>query len=591
MALLTTAYDPNSAKWVQDAIQLSEELQQRQAAQQERQREFEKTQEVAKLQSARIAAAAAQKLAFDQANMQADNARADRRLAIDEEAGKPWVPPGQSTSPSQSVPSIPATPSAPGQFQAGGSPARGGFSMGGRTPSYSESVSAASGPFTLEATGYHPGDVRSAKEARMEGGNVDAQGNPIHTLEEFKSGRAPHVTVAVPQGSPLFGKTLASPDAPGVTFRATDHFGTLGGKLVDGPKIDIATSSRGTASGVTGPMRFEVSDTPASRLVATAEELRKAGVPVTNKAMKEGAASALASAGRIAAKAAASDKPIVRNFPDGTARQWNAKDQDWDVVASKPENNKPIVRDFADGTTRQWNATEQVWQTQASKPERSDSNLFDSPKELLEKYPNATPVFDQKSGKLRPKFPDATAIAQEDPKFSDIKTKFEDVSGLRVNPDDPNEVWKPSYDARGRPSFSRVNDVHRMQDGDLLIVHPSGETERISAPTPKISGTDIKRLQDIESKITETEGSLSSAYVKAHPEAAASVTQELSTLKKQREQWLSLKPGLAGKASIPATPSPAAIDEKVSVVAPNGQKGRVPRSQLDAAIKAGYKEI
>lgn len=35
--------------------------------------------------------------------------------------------------------------------------------------------------------------------------------------------------------------------------------------------------------------------------------------------------------------------------------------------------------------------------------------------------------------------------------------------------------------------------------------------------------------------------------------------------------------------------APQAADEKVSVVSPDGKTGKVPRSQLDAAIKAGYK--
>lgn len=61
-------------------------------------------------------------------------------------------------------------------------------------------------------------------------------------------------------------------------------------------------------------------------------------------------------------------KPLTRNFPDGSFRQWDAATSTWDILAEKPaKTDKPTVRNFADGTTRQYDPETNTWIVQAEK--------------------------------------------------------------------------------------------------------------------------------------------------------------------------------------------------------------------------------
>jgi hypothetical protein len=71
--------------------------------------------------------------------------------------------------------------------------------------------------------------------------------------------------------------------------------------------------------------------------------------------------------------------------------------------------------------------------------------------------------------------------------------------------------------------------------------------------------------------------------------ADADVTEYQTKLADVENRIRALR-GHAPATPQPATPAPAkAPDEKISVVHPDGRTGKIPRSQLDAALKLGYK--
>ncbi len=75
--------------------------------------------------------------------------------------------------------------------------------------------------------------------------------------------------------------------------------------------------------------------------------------------------------GLAAAKAQATGSPTVRNFSDGTTRQYNDQTGVWDVVTAKQLAAQgipkaPTTRAFKDGTTRQWDGSKWVIVASAS---------------------------------------------------------------------------------------------------------------------------------------------------------------------------------------------------------------------------------
>ena len=73
---------------------------------------------------------------------------------------------------------------------------------------------------TARTTGYHAVSPESP-EFRMEGGNLDKMGNPLHTLDAFYRGQVPWVGLAGDPRIP-YGTSATSPQFPGVPFRIVD---------------------------------------------------------------------------------------------------------------------------------------------------------------------------------------------------------------------------------------------------------------------------------------------------------------------------------------------------------------------------------
>ena len=73
---------------------------------------------------------------------------------------------------------------------------------------------------TARTTGYHAVSPESP-EFRMEGGNQDKMGNPLHTLDAFYRGQVPWVGLAGDPRIP-YGTSATSPQFPGVPFRIVD---------------------------------------------------------------------------------------------------------------------------------------------------------------------------------------------------------------------------------------------------------------------------------------------------------------------------------------------------------------------------------
>ena len=73
-------------------------------------------------------------------------------------------------------------------------------------------------------------------------------------------------------------------------------------------------------------------------------------------------------------------------------------------------------------------------------------------------------------------------------------------------------------------------------------------------------------------------------------DADADVAEYQTKLSDVESRIRALRGGAPAAAQPAAAPAPAkAPDEKISVVHPDGRTGRIPKSQLDAALKSGYK--
>ena len=79
--------------------------------------------------------------------------------------------------------------------------------------------------------------------SRLEGGFVDRMGQPLHTLQDFRAGKAQFVSVAmdVDNGAP-YGTRLTIDEFPGVVFRVVDTGDAFIGKGTS--RVDIATADR-----------------------------------------------------------------------------------------------------------------------------------------------------------------------------------------------------------------------------------------------------------------------------------------------------------------------------------------------------------
>jgi hypothetical protein len=97
---------------------------------------------------------------------------------------------------------------------------------------------------TAKTTGYHPVSPDSP-EYKMEGGPQDRAGNPIYTLDQYRRGDAPFVTVAGDPAIP-YGTPAASPDFPGVPFRVNDTGSAFKGAGLS--RFDIARDNAAGAN-------------------------------------------------------------------------------------------------------------------------------------------------------------------------------------------------------------------------------------------------------------------------------------------------------------------------------------------------------
>jgi 3D (Asp-Asp-Asp) domain-containing protein len=104
--------------------------------------------------------------------------------------------------------------------------------------------------FQTHATGYYPpppGGYASAEEAEMEGGALDRQGAPLHTLQDFLEGRAPYVSVAMdakvfPYGALLCLPALNLKYGRQIELRVVDTGSAFKGKGTS--RMDICTAGK-----------------------------------------------------------------------------------------------------------------------------------------------------------------------------------------------------------------------------------------------------------------------------------------------------------------------------------------------------------
>ena len=94
-------------------------------------------------------------------------------------------------------------------------------------------------------TAYRPGgDASMGLSRTMEGGNVDAHGEPIlgrTTVEDYQAGNGDYVTVAMDKNSSWQNQFLSSPNFPGTVFRVRDN-GGYGNNKTGENWIDVAFS-------------------------------------------------------------------------------------------------------------------------------------------------------------------------------------------------------------------------------------------------------------------------------------------------------------------------------------------------------------
>lgn len=94
--------------------------------------------------------------------------------------------------------------------------------------------------YRARGTGYYP------DSSALEGGFVDRKGAPLHTLQDFLSGKAPYVSVAMDSHAFPYGTQLRIPELEAkygraIPFRAVDTGGAFVGKGTS--RIDICTAN------------------------------------------------------------------------------------------------------------------------------------------------------------------------------------------------------------------------------------------------------------------------------------------------------------------------------------------------------------
>jgi hypothetical protein len=145
--------------------------------------------------------------------------------------------------------------------------------------------------FVARATGYHPIDDPSDPEFKMEGGRIGAavwhgkklaRQEPLFTLDQFRRGEAPYVSVAMDntKANPIpYGTMLESPDLPGVPLKIMDTGSAFRGKGTS--RIDIArdTKEGANADENNRPLRFVQMSPDRSAIGEVPERALIAGEP------------------------------------------------------------------------------------------------------------------------------------------------------------------------------------------------------------------------------------------------------------------------------------------------------------------------
>ncbi|MDP1829269.1 MAG: peptidoglycan-binding protein [Archangium sp.] len=95
--------------------------------------------------------------------------------------------------------------------------------------------------FKARGTGYYP------DSSAMEGGYVDRKGAKLNTLQDFLSGKAPYVSVAMDSKAFPYGTKLRIPELEAkygkqIEFRVVDTGGAFKGKGTS--RIDVCTANR-----------------------------------------------------------------------------------------------------------------------------------------------------------------------------------------------------------------------------------------------------------------------------------------------------------------------------------------------------------
>lgn len=111
--------------------------------------------------------------------------------------------------------------------------------------------------YQAHATAYYPADADTTAEKVLEGGMTDRRDFPLHSVEEFLSGKAPYVSVAMDTKAFPYGTAIRIPELESrygkpMTFLVVDTGSAFAGKGTD--RIDICYTSQKKGDGDVGDM-------------------------------------------------------------------------------------------------------------------------------------------------------------------------------------------------------------------------------------------------------------------------------------------------------------------------------------------------
>jgi 3D (Asp-Asp-Asp) domain-containing protein len=115
----------------------------------------------------------------------------------------------------------------------------------------------ASGSFVSRGTGYYP------SHSGVEGGFVDRQGNPLHTLQQFLAGQASYVSVAMdsrafPYGQRLRIHELEAKYGRAITFKVVDTGGAFVGRGRSRMDICVANAKASVDPTINGSLHVDI---------------------------------------------------------------------------------------------------------------------------------------------------------------------------------------------------------------------------------------------------------------------------------------------------------------------------------------------